>query len=85
MISSVTIIGLLAGTLTTIAFLPQVIKTWKTKSTKDISLGMFLTFCTGVLLWIIYGTLVKDIPVVIANIATLSLASTILWFKLKYK
>lgn len=81
----VTIIGLLAGTLTTIAFLPQVIKTWKTKSTKDISLGMFITFCTGVLLWIIYGILVKDIPVVIANIATLSLASTILWFKLKYK
>ncbi len=85
MIFNATIIGLLAGTLTTIAFLPQVIKTWKTKSTKDISLGMFLTFCTGVLLWIIYGTLVKDIPVVIANIATLSLASTILWFKLKYK
>jgi MtN3 and saliva related transmembrane protein len=85
MIFSVTIIGLLAGSLTTIAFLPQVIKTWKTKSTKDISLGMFLTFCTGVLLWIIYGSLVKDIPVVIANVATLSLASTILWFKLKYK
>lgn len=85
MIFSVTIIGLLAGSLTTIAFLPQVIKTWKTKSTKDISLGMFLTFCTGVLLWIIYGILVKDIPIVIANIATLTLASTILWFKLKYK
>ena len=81
----VTIIGLLAGTLTTIAFLPQVIQTWKTKSTKDISLGMFLAFCTGVLLWIIYGILVKDIPLVIANVATLSLASTILWFKLKYK
>lgn len=83
--NGVTIIGLLAGTLTTISFLPQVIKTWKTKSTKDISLGMFLTFCTGSLLWIIYGTLVKDIPVVIANVATLSLASTILWFKVKYK
>lgn len=83
--TSVTLIGLLAGALTTIAFLPQVIQTWKTKSTKDISLGMFLTFCTGVLLWIIYGILVKDIPLIIANIATLSLASTILWFKLKYK
>ena len=83
--TAVTIIGLLAGTLTTISFWPQVIKTWKTKSTKDISLGMFLTFCTGVLLWIIYGILVKDIPVVIANVATLCLASTILWFKLKYK
>lgn len=83
--TSITLIGLLAGALTTIAFLPQVIQTWKTKSTKDISLGMFLTFCTGVLLWIIYGILVKDIPLIIANIATLSLASTILWFKLKYK
>ncbi|MDY6804744.1 MAG: SemiSWEET transporter [Cyanobacteriota bacterium] len=83
--TSITLIGLLAGSLTTIAFLPQVIQTWKTKSTKDISLGMFLTFCTGVLLWIIYGILVKDIPLIVANIATLSLASTILWFKLKYK
>lgn len=83
--TSITIIGLLAGSLTTIAFLPQVIQTWKTKSTKDISLGMFLTFCTGVLLWIIYGILVKDIPLIVANLATLSLASTILWFKLKYK
>ena len=83
--TSITLIGLLAGALTTIAFLPQVIQTWKTKSTKDISLGMLLTFCTGVLLWIIYGILVKDIPLIIANIATLSLASTILWFKLKYK
>ena len=81
----VTIIGLLAGTLTTISFLPQVIKTWKTKSTKDISLGMFLAFCTGVLLWIIYGILVKDLPLVIANVATLSLASIILWLKIKYK
>lgn len=83
--TSITLIGLLAGSLTTIAFLPQVIQTWKTKSTKDISLGMFLTFCTGVLLWIIYGILVKDIPLIVANVATLSLASTILWFKLKYK
>lgn len=80
-----TAIGLLAGALTTIAFLPQVLKTWKTKSTKDISLGMFLTLCTGVFLWIIYGFLQQDLPVVIANVATLSLASIILWFKIKYK
>ncbi len=81
----VTILGLLAGSLTTIAFLPQVIKTWRTRSTKDISLEMFAIFCSGVLLWIIYGTLVKDIPVIFTNVATLSLASPILWFKLKYK
>ncbi|MEB3282554.1 MAG: SemiSWEET transporter [Lyngbya sp.] len=80
-----TAIGLLAGSLTTIAFLPQVIKTWKTKSTRDVSLEMFAIFCTGVFLWIIYGALIGDLPVVAANIVTLSLASTILFFKLKYR
>ena len=81
----VTVLGLLAGSLTTISFLPQVIKTWRTRSTKDISLEMFAIFCSGVLIWIIYGILVKDIPVVFTNVATLTLASPILWFKLKYK
>ncbi|MGC9525650.1 MAG: SemiSWEET transporter [Limnospira sp.] len=80
----ITGIGLLAGMLTTIAFLPQALKTWKTKSTRDVSLGMFVIFCTGVFLWIVYGTLVRDLPVLLTNIATFILASTILWFKLKY-
>ncbi|NJL83345.1 MAG: SemiSWEET transporter [Chloroflexaceae bacterium] len=77
-----TLLGLIAGTLTTLSFVPQVLKTWKTRSTKDISLTMFSLFCTGVLLWIIYGISTQDAPVVIANSATLLLASTILWFKL---
>ncbi|NET40438.1 SemiSWEET transporter [Okeania sp. SIO2B3] len=81
----VTALGLLAGSLTTISFLPQVIKTWRTRSTKDISLEMFAIFCSGVLIWIIYGILVKDLPVIFTNVATLTLASPILWFKLKYK
>lgn len=80
-----TLIGLTAGTLTTISFLPQAIKTWKTKSAKDISLTMFLCFCIGVILWIIYGLLIRDIPVMITNIVTLVLAGTILFFKLYYK
>lgn len=80
----ITVIGLLAGGLTTIAFLPQVLKTWKSKSAKDISLEMFLTFCTGVFLWIIYGLCVGDIPVIVANIMTFIFASTILYFKFKY-
>jgi MtN3 and saliva related transmembrane protein len=83
--SFITLIGLTAGSLTTIAFLPQALKTWKTRSTRDISLGMFLTFCTGVTLWIIYGLLVRDLPVILTNVATLILATTILWFKLVYK
>ncbi|MDY7021720.1 MAG: SemiSWEET transporter [Cyanobacteriota bacterium] len=85
MASLVTAIGLLAGALTTIAFLPQVIKTWKTKSTRDVSLEMFVMFCLGVFLWIVYGALIKDLPLVLANVVTLSLASTILFFKLKYR
>jgi MtN3 and saliva related transmembrane protein len=79
------IIGLTAGFCTTIAFLPQVIKTWKSKSAKDLSLSMFSIFCIGVLLWFIYGLFVRDIPVIAANFVTLLLASTLLYFKLKFK
>ena len=57
----ITIIGLVAGCLTTISFLPQAIKTWRSKSAKDISLAMFLCFCLGVILWIVYGALIQDI------------------------
>ena len=80
----ITLIGLLAGTLTTIAFLPQLTKTWKSKSAKDISLGMFLTFCSGVLLWLIYGILINALPVILANTVTLILSGAILALKLKY-
>lgn len=83
--NSTAILGYVAGTLTTIAFLPQVIQTWKTKSTKDISLGMFVSFCTGVFLWLIYGILIDSYPVIIANVATLALAMIILSLKIKYK
>jgi MtN3 and saliva related transmembrane protein len=81
----ITWIGLLAGALTTISFFPQMLKTWKTRSTKDISLEMFLLFCTGLLLWIIYGFFLEDIPVIMTNIATFILAFPILVLKLKYK
>lgn len=78
-------LGYVAGALTTLAFVPQVIRTWKTKSTHDISLGMFATFCAGVLSWLVYGILIASPPVIIANVATLVLASIILFFKIKYK
>lgn len=84
-VNIVTAIGLTAGALTTISFLPQALKTWKSKSAKDISLTMFLTFCLGVILWIIYGFLIEDIPVIITNLVTLILSGTILFFKFKYK
>lgn len=82
--NAIEILGLTAGSLTTVAFLPQVIRTWKTKSARDISLGMFLIFCTGVFLWLVYGLLKHDTPIVVANVLTFLLASTILVFKLRY-
>lgn len=78
-------IGLTAGVLTTISFLPQVIKTWKSKSANDLSLLMFSMFCTGILMWLIYGLLINDLPIILSNIATLSLAGTILFFKFRFK
>ncbi len=80
----ITIVGLVAGVLTTISFLPQAIKTWKTKSTQDISLVMFVCFCSGVVLWVIYGMVTQNIPVFVANFATFILAFPILVCKLKY-
>ncbi|MBT1698475.1 SemiSWEET family sugar transporter [Fulvivirgaceae bacterium PWU4] len=83
--NSIQLLGLAAGSLTTAAFLPQVIKTWKTRSAKDLSLGMFSLFCLGVALWLTYGLIVRDIPVIAANLLTLMLASTLLFFKLRFK
>jgi len=79
-----TIIGFLAGALTTVAFLPQVIKTLKLKETKDLSLWMYLILCTGVFLWLVYGLLIKDLPIIAANSISLILASIILFYKIKY-
>jgi len=80
-----TIIGLIAGTLTSISFLPQVFKIIKTKHTKDISLGMFVMLGTGIFLWLVYGILISSLPVILANIISFILALTIVIFKLKYK
>ena len=80
-----TIIGLAAATCTTISFLPQVIQIMKTKHTKDLSLTMYLIFTAGVFLWLVYGIIISDLPVIIANAITLIFASTILIMKIKYK
>lgn len=77
-------IGLMAGVLTTLSFVPQVRQTWRTKSTKDISLPMFLAFCTGVLLWLIYGIMIQSMPVMLANGVTLVLSGAILIMKLRW-
>lgn len=85
MIDPTTALGTAAGTLTTIAFIPQVIKTWRSKSAADISLGMFLIFSAGVCLWLWYGILLNALPIIIANAITLILALLILFFKFRYK
>ena len=79
-----TVIGLAAAFCTTIAFLPQVIRTWRTRSTGDLSLSMFLVFTTGIFLWLVYGLAVHDLPLIIANGITLVLSGTILFFKLRH-
>ena len=78
-------IGFFAAFCTTIAFLPQAIKVFKSKSTKDISLYMFLIFTTGVLSWLVYGLIINDMPIILANAVTLILSFFILLYKIKYK
>ncbi len=72
------IVGYSAGALTTIAFLPQVIKAWRTRRTADLSLSMYLTFSVGVALWLVYGILLVSVPIIVANILTLLLTGSIL-------
>lgn len=79
------IIGLVAGSLTTVAYLPQVVKIWRTKSAKDLSLGMFVTLCVGIFLWLVYGILIGSLPVIIANAATLVFSAVVLFLKLRYR
>jgi MtN3 and saliva related transmembrane protein len=82
---TITIIGLIAALLTTVSLFPQLIKIYKTKSTRDISTGMFTLFCGGVFLWFIYGVLVNDFPIIIANSLAFIQAVVILILKIKYK
>ena len=83
--SYVTVVGLTAAVLSTVSFFPQLLKTWKTKSAKDISMGMFSIFCAGVFLWLVYGILINNLPVIIANLFTFIQAFIILLLKNKYK
>ena len=78
------IIGYLAGFLATVAFLPQVTKTVRDRSVKDISLGMYVLFCAGVSLWLLYGFLISSWPVIISNFVTLILSGTVLVLKIKH-
>ncbi len=82
--TAVTLVGLLAGLCTTVSFLPQVLKTWRTRSTEDISLGMFLIFTIGCTLWLLYGLLLRDIAIMLPNAVTIVMSTIILACKLRY-
>lgn len=79
------IIGYVATVLSVIAFMPQAIKSWKTKSTRDISLGMYSIFTTSQILWCTYGILIVSWPLIVANSIIFTLSFIILIHKLKYK
>jgi len=78
------VLGLAAGTLTTAAFVPQLAKAWRSKSTSDLSWGMLITFSTGVLLWLIYGVWIDSLPVILANAVTLLLQAGIISLKIRH-
>ena len=81
---TVMLLGLLAGAMTTASFLPQLAKAWRTHSTRDISLTMYVVFTAGIFLWLLYGIFIASIPVIAANIITLAIALVILILKIKY-
>jgi MtN3 and saliva related transmembrane protein len=81
---SPTWIGMAAALLTTAAYAPQAIKVWRSRSTKDISLAMFTMMVTGIALWLLYGILINDVPLILANAVTLLFASAILVAKIRF-
>jgi len=74
----------MAAICTTGSFLPQVVRAWRTRSTRDVSAWMFILLVTGNSLWLVYGALIGDLPLVIANLVTLALVGIILALKLRY-
>jgi MtN3 and saliva related transmembrane protein len=79
------IVGYVAAFLTTVSFLPQVLRVILTKSTRDISQNMYLVLSTGVFLWLVYGFLKSDLPIILANSVTLVFTLIILFLKLREK
>lgn len=80
----ITLVGMVAGICTTLAFVPQVLQVYKSRSAKDISLGMYAIFLSGVVLWLIYGVMINAMPIILANAVTLILAGAVLLAKLRF-
>lgn len=77
-------LGYVAAFMTTVAFVPQALRTIKTKDTRGISLGMYVVFTTGIAFWFAYGIVLMSWPMIVANLVTFGLAATILGMKLRY-
>jgi MtN3 and saliva related transmembrane protein len=82
---TIVIVGYIAGALTTISFVPQLIKAWKMRETRDLSLAMLVLFGIGILLWILYGFWVDSLPIIAANVSTVVLILVLLLLKIRYK
>lgn len=82
---TIEILGLIAAVLTTSAFVPQVYKAWRYKSTKDISLTMYFIFLIGVALWFVYGLYIKSFSMMVANGTTVFLAIAVIIAKIRFK
>jgi MtN3 and saliva related transmembrane protein len=78
-------LGFVAGTLTTLSFLPQVHKAWRTKRCDDLSLTMLLAFALGISLWLVYGFILRAAPIIATNAVTLALVLTLISFKTRYR
>jgi len=78
-------IGFIAAILTTTAYVPQFVKVWRTRSTRDISVRMYSMMCTGVFLWLVYGIRLNSLPIILANGTTLVLTLAILFLKLRHR
>ncbi|WP_051345899.1 SemiSWEET transporter [Thermodesulfovibrio yellowstonii] len=78
------LVGIIAGAITTSALIPQALKIYKTKSARDVSLTMFIFLAIGIMLWFFYGILIKEIPVILANIVSLILIFLIIFMKIRY-
>jgi MtN3 and saliva related transmembrane protein len=81
---SVTLLGLAAGILTTTSFLPQVLKTWKTRSARDLSYGMIVLFLSGISLWFLYGIQIQSLPIILANAVTIVLLLILFGMKIQF-
>ncbi|MGF1460283.1 MAG: SemiSWEET family sugar transporter [Leptolyngbyaceae cyanobacterium] len=82
---SMTALGIVAGSMTTLAYLPQVLKTWRSRSADGMSWSMLIILCLGIALWLVYGVYVHDMPLIMANLLTLVFSSAILGVKIRYE